>query len=138
MKKLLTSDKVYIRKSGILNAGRGVYARRDIKKNEIIEKCPVIEVPKHDLANLRESILVTYFYYFGKNKQQLLIALGFGSIYNHAYKANATYKISHIEKTIDFIALKDINKDDEITVNYRYPNPKNKNPLWFEIVPLPK
>jgi len=138
VKKLLTSDKVYIRQSRILNAGRGVYARRDIKKDEIIEKCPVIEVPKHDVSNLRESILVTYFFYFGKNKERLAIALGFGSIYNHTYEPNATYKIKHREKTIDFIALSDINKDDEITVNYNYGNPKDKSPLWFEAIPSPK
>jgi len=130
MKKLLTSDKIYIGQSKILNAGRGVYARRDIKKGEIIEKCPVIEVPKYDMSNLRESILVTYFFYFGKNKERLVIALGFGSIYNHANKPNARYKIRHTEKTLDFIALSDIKKDDEITINY---NPRDKRPLWFVV-----
>lgn len=137
MKKLPTSDKIYIRQSKILNAGRGVYARRDIKKDEIIEKCPVIEVPKHDMANLRESILVTYFFYFGEHKERLAIALGFGSIYNHSYKPNARFKIKHKELSIDFIALNDIKKDQEITVNYNS-NPKNKRPLWFDVLPQPK
>ena len=137
MKKLLTSDKIYIAKSKIRNAGRGVYAGRDIKKGEIIEKCPVIEVPKHDVSNLRESILVTYFFYFGKNKDRLVVALGFGSIYNHAYEPNARYELGRTEKTLDFIALKNIKKDDEITVNYN-PNPKNKSPLWFEAAAPPK
>ena len=132
MKKLVASEKIYIKQSKILDAGRGVFAKRDIKKDELIEKCPVIEVPKYDVSNVRESILVTYFFYFGKNKQRLAIALGFGSIYNHSYKPNATYKIRHKEKTIDFIALKNIKKDDEITVNYNYGNPKDKSPLWFE------
>ena len=131
MKKLSASDNIYISKSKILNAGRGVYARRDIKKNEIIEKCPLIEAPKHDMANLKESILVTYFFYFGKNKERLAVALGFGSIYNHSYKPNARYKIKHTEQSIDFIALNDIKKDEEITFNYNR-NPKNKRPLWFE------
>lgn len=138
MAKIYTSKKIYISKSKIKKAGRGVFAARDIKKDEIIEKCPVIEVPKHDVSNLRESILVTYFFYFGKNKERLTIALGFGSIYNHTYEPNATYKIKHAEKTIDFIALKDIKKDDEITVNYNYGNPKDKSPLWFEVIPPPK
>ena len=137
MLRFPTSDKIYIGQSGIANAGRGVYARRDIKKDEIIEKCPIIEVPKHDVSNLRDSILVTYFFYFGKNKERLVIALGFGSIYNHAYEPNARYKIGRREKTLDFIALGDIKKDDEITVNYN-PNPKDLSPLWFETVPLPK
>ncbi|OGM21832.1 hypothetical protein A2714_02510 [Candidatus Woesebacteria bacterium RIFCSPHIGHO2_01_FULL_38_9] len=132
MKKLVASEKIYIKQSKILDAGRGVFARCDIKKDELIEKCPVVEVPKYDVSNVREGILVTYFFYFGKNKQRLAIALGFGSIYNHSYKPNATYKIRHKEKTIDFIALKNIKKDDEITVNYNYGNSKDKSPLWFE------
>src|SRR5664279_5321874 len=133
MKKLLASDKIYIKQSSILSAGRGVYAGRDIKKDEIIEKCPIIEVPKHDTANLMESILVTYFFYFGKNRQRVAIALGFGSIYNHTYRPNALYKIKHTVNRIDFIALKDIKKDDEIMVNYNYGNQKDKSPLWFEV-----
>jgi len=134
MKKLLASDKVYICKSKISNAGRGVYARCDIKKGEIIERCPIIEVPKNDTSKLKESILVTYFFYFGKNKERLAVALGFGSIYNHSYKPNATYKIKPSQKIIDFIALDNIKKNDEITFNYNHGNQKGKkNPLWFEV-----
>ena len=134
MKKLLASDKVYICKSKIPNAGRGVSARRDIKKGEIIERCPIIEVPKNDMSNLKKSILVTYFFYFGKNKERLAISLGFGSMYNHSYKPNTTYKIKPSQMTIDFIALDDIKKDDEITFNYNHGNQKGKkNPLWFEV-----
>jgi len=135
MKKLFTSDKVYISKSGILDAGRGVYARRDIKKGEIIERCPIIEVPKHDVSNLKESILVTYFFYFGRSKERLAIALGFGSMYNHAYKPNTTYKINQREMIIDFIALDDIKQDSEITFNYSNGSDTKdkKSPLWFEV-----
>ncbi len=134
MKKLLTSKKIYIKESEIKNAGRGVYAKRYIKKGEIIESCPIIEVSRYDTANLRESILVTYFFYFGKNKEKLLIALGFGSIYNHSYKPNAIYKIKSVKKLIEFVALKNIKEDEEITVNYNKKG-KNKNPLWFETKP---
>ncbi|OGM08525.1 hypothetical protein A2Z67_02225 [Candidatus Woesebacteria bacterium RBG_13_36_22] len=135
MKKIFTSDKVYISKSGILNAGRGVYARRDIKKGEIIERCPIIDVPRGDMSNLKESILVTYFFYYGKNKKRLAIVLGFGSIYNHSYKPNATYKIKQKDMIVDFIALHNIKKDDEITFNYSHcGNLKDqKRPLWFEV-----
>ena len=133
--KRLASNKVYISKSIIPNADRGVFASNDIKKGEIIERCPIIEVSKNDTSNLKESILVTYFFYFGKNKEQVAIALGFGSIYNHSYKPNATYKIKRKEKIIDFIATDNIKKNDEITFNYsNCGNLKKgkKNPLWFE------
>lgn len=138
MKKLYPTSKVYVAKSKIKNAGSGVFADRDIKKGEIIEVCPAIIVPKHDMSNLAESILVTYFFYFGKNKEKLAVALGFGSIYDHSYEPNATYKINHKEQTINFAALKDIKKGDEITVNYNFGNPKDKTPLWFNAGPKPK
>ena len=133
MKKLYSSNKVYVSKSNIKNAGRGVFAAQKIKKGEAIEVCPLIIVPKSDMSNLRESILVTYFFYFGKKKERLAVALGFGSIYNHSYTPNATYKIKVKKKTIDFTAIKDIKKNEEITFNYSFGNPKNKNPLWFEV-----
>ena len=133
MKKLYSSNKVFVSKSKIKNAGRGVFAAQKIKKGEVIEVCPLIIVPKSDMSNLRESILVTYFFYFGKNKERLAVAFGSGSIYNHSYTPNATYQIRVKKKTIDFIAIKDIKKNEEITFNYSFGNPKNKNPLWFEV-----
>ncbi len=136
MKKLLTSNKVYVGKSRIHNAGRGVFAKCDIKKGEIVETSPIIEVPQHDMSNLKESILVTYFFYFGKNKERLAIALGFGSLYNHSHKPNVTYKMSPKENLIDFIALSDIKKDDELTFNYHDSSSlkRKKRSLWFEKV----
>jgi len=133
MKKLYPASKIYVAQSKIKNGGRGVFASQNIKKGEIIEVCSLIIVPKNDLSNLRESILVTYFFYFGKKKERLAVVLGFGSLYNHSYTPNAIYKIKHTENTMNFIASSDIKKDSEITFNYKYGNPKNKSPLWFEV-----
>ena len=131
MKNIYTSDQIYVGRSKIIKAGRGVFAGGDIKKGEIIERCPIIEIPKHDSSSLNASILVTYFFYFGKDKERSAIALGFGSIYNHSYKPNAKFNIKQKLMLIDFIALENIKKDGEITVNYYNGNPK-KSPLWFE------
>ncbi len=133
MKKLLTSTSIYVMESKIPGAGRGVYAACDVKKGEVIETCPIIKVSKDEAAHLNESSLVTYFFYFGRNKEELLIALGFGSIYNHSYNPNADYKIQPTKNIIDFVAIKAIKKDTEITTNYNHGTPKDKNPLWFEV-----
>jgi uncharacterized protein len=132
MQKLTTSNKIYISQSKIPNAERGVFAGVNIKKGETIERCPIIEVSKHDTANLNESLLVTYFFYFGRNKERLALTLGFGSIYNHSYDPNATFKIKPKAKLIEFIALKNIKKDEEITFNYKHEKSKDNIPLWFE------
>lgn len=132
--KLQPSDKVYIGKSKIPRAGRGVFAKIDIKKGEVIENCPFIEISEGEISNLESSTLISYLFFFGKNKKRAVFALGFGSIYNHSDKPNAKFKIKTKEKIIEFIALKHIKKDSEITFNYRG-NGKRKNkkkPLWFE------
>ena len=134
MKKIFSSSKVYVCKSRTPKAGRGVFARSDIKKGEIIETSPIIEIPQNDRSNVKDGILITYFFYFGKNKKRQALALGFGSIYNHSYKPNITYNIKSTEKLIEFIALDDIKKGEELHFNY-LGNSKQKNkkrPLWFE------
>lgn len=132
MKNILSSEKVYVNKSKIPHSGRGVFANQDIKKGEIIEKSPIIVIPKSDMSNLNESILTTYFFYFGKNKEKLAVVLGFGSLYNHSYKPNMTYEIKEKEKVVNFIAIKDIRRNEEITFDYKSGDSKNKTPLWFE------
>lgn len=133
MKKLFSSGNIYVARSKIQKAGRGVFAGAAIKKGELIERCPVIEILGHDVANLNDSNLATYIYYLGKHKERLMLALGFGSIYNHSYQPNAAYKENYKEKLIDFIAIKSIKKDEEITVNYSQGNQKDSSPLWFTV-----
>jgi len=131
VKKILSATKIYVSESKLPDGGRGVFAESAICSGEIIERCPIIEIPEGDLASLGESVLVNYFYFFGKNKEVMLIALGFGSIYNHTYTPNARYKIKPKEQVIEFMAVKNIKKNEEITVNYVPDNPQNL-PLWFE------
>lgn len=126
-------NKIYISQSKIPNAGRGVFANVHIRKGEIIEQCPVIEIPDHDASQVNKSILNTYIYYLGKNKDQLVIALGFGSIYNHTHQPNAKYKKMLSKARIDFVSIQEIFKDEEITVNYNQGNQKDKSPLWFTV-----
>jgi SET domain-containing protein len=133
IKSIISTDKLYISQSAIPDAGRGVFAKVIIKKGELIEMCPVVLIPEHDVAGLSESFLLTYFYFFGKNRERIVFALGFGSVYNHNYAPNATYKENRGGKALEFIALRDIKKDEEITVNYVQGKHKNKHPLWFSV-----
>jgi SET domain-containing protein len=133
MKNILSLEKIYVKISNIKGAGQGVFARKIIKKNEIIENCPFIELSESDPANLLGSKLVTYFFYFGKNKERIAIALGFGSFYNHSNEPNAKFEINEKEKIIVFTAIENIKEKEEITFNYRgCERTPNKRPLWFE------
>ncbi len=123
-------DKLYISQSKIPNSDRGVFANVNIKRGESIETCLFIEIPKHEISRLEESIFINYVYFFGKNKERMLLALGYGSIYNHSYIPNAKYEIKANEGIIKFISIKNIKRNEEITVNY-VQGTKEQVPLWF-------
>lgn len=125
-------SKVYISKSKIPKAGRGVFAAVDIKKRETIESCPVFVLPRKDYPLVKRTALRDYYFMWGKTTSA--ICLGFGSLYNHSYRPNATYKKLIKEQTIKFIALKSIKMGEEITVNYHYGNPDDNSPLWIKSI----
>lgn len=115
------STKVYLADSNIKHASRGIFATQKIKKGETIEVCPIILL-KDEVPKLKKSELYHYYFLWG-NQSDVAIALGFGSIYNHSYKPNATYEKHLKARTIEFIALESIDKGEEITINYNYGDP---------------
>ena len=132
MNNLIPSKKIYLSKSTISSAGRGVFAFRVIKLNEVIEKCPVFVLPGKDYLRVKKTEMRNYYFMWGKTTAA--ICFGFGSLYNHSYQPNATYKKLTKDKSINFIALKDIKKGEEITVNYNYGNPKDSSTLWIKSI----
>lgn len=111
--------------------GRGIFAEQDIARGELIEVSPVIIIRKEEWEKyLEKTILYDYCFYWGED---LAIALGYGSLFNHSYDPNAKYYNNKTNSSIDFYAIKDIKKDEEITVNYNG-YPKDDSPLWFEVI----
>ncbi|MBN1168679.1 SET domain-containing protein-lysine N-methyltransferase [Candidatus Woesebacteria bacterium] len=129
MKNFRPPQKIYIKTSDIKSAGRGVFAREKINKGEIIEICPFIKIDKNDPENLFGGELVTYFFYFGKNREEIALLLGFGSLYNHSYSPNCKYEIKPKERVVRFTATRNIKINEEITFNYKG---DNTTKLWFE------
>lgn len=131
MPKIVSTNKLYISQSTIPDSGRGVFANVNIPKGQIIETCPYLEIPGSEIENIAAGYLHNYLYFFGPDKDSALLALGFGSIYNHTYTPNAIYKIKPQQQVIQFISTQNIKKSQEITVNYIQSNP-DSGPLWFE------
>ena len=111
--------------------GRGVFCKQEIRKDEIFEICPILVIPAEDYNAVSESQLVDYFFNFNKDENSKAIALGFGSIYNHAVYSNAAYILKQESKTIEFYALEDIKPGTEITINYGGERGKDYK-IWFE------
>lgn len=132
--KQLPAEKIYLADSSITNAGRGVFALDQIKEGELIERCPIIYLTEQDYPLTKQTTLLNY-YFLNESENRAAVALGLGSLYNHSYEPNATYKKCLEEGFIDFVALKEIKVDEEITVNYNYGNPEDKKDLWIKEIP---
>jgi SET domain-containing protein len=113
--------------------GRGVVATRKFKKGEILEIAPVFVFPAKDDKLIGETKLNGYTFRWGDRGKLSALAMGCGSFYNHSYDANAKYQGTYEDDTIEFLAVKDIEAGEEITINYNG-SPKNKKPVWFDVV----
>lgn len=116
----------------IPNKGRGVFALRDFKEGEIIESCPVINVTPTERKHCEKTILAEYIYPWRSTRSGSVV-LGYGSLYNHSFAPNADWKQNFKSERMVYRALRDIKKDEEITVNYNG-EPDDKTLIdWFEV-----
>src|SRR5882672_9175016 len=113
---------IHIAKSSIKKAGRGVFASTDIKKGEVIEICPILILWSKDNTHILETKLQSYVFEYTKGTT--MMALGYGSLYNHKAAANAKYELlEHAGKPeqdseLYITALKSIAKNEEIYIDY--------------------
>jgi SET domain-containing protein len=93
--------------------GWGVFAKEKILKGEVVEVCYGL------IDNYITSPLKDYAFSINKNgsEDDLIHLLGYGSIYNHNADANIIWKVVETN-IIEFIAIKDIEIDEEICHNY--------------------
>ena len=113
---MIYNSKIYIDKSPI--HGWGVFAKEDIIENEVFEECPILTLP----ITKGEStpLLIDYRFNWpqGTEWEEQVLALGYGSLYNHSDNANAFW-VSDIEnRTFKFISSRPIKKGEEIFVWY--------------------
>ena len=119
---------LYIQESSL--KGRSIFTAQDIPEGSVIELCPVLVLPKEDCVKIHETKLHDYYFLWGTTGE-CAIALGFGSIYNHATEANSDYEMLLDEKCIRIIAKRNIEATEEITINYM-DGGEQKSELWFE------
>jgi SET domain-containing protein len=107
--------KISIKKSSVHRYG--VFADENIKVNAVIEKCPIV------IFNTDEKSLLGDYTFTHKENGQLL-ALGYGSLYNHSSQPNASYSLDSENDLFVFYASRSIKKGEEIYISY--------GESWFE------
>lgn len=121
------NDKIYLSHSPI--GSRGVFAKEDIQKGEIIEVCPIILEAEDKI--IKNSNIMQYVFYSDASESEYAIAFGYGSMYNHNDKNNAEWKVDKPNLKLIITAIKDIQKGDEIYVSYgsKYWTSRGSKPL---------
>jgi SET domain-containing protein len=97
--------------------GRGLYTTENIKKGEVVMKCPVIPLDDYEFQQQKDTIIELYNFDW---KDGSAIALGLGSLFNHNDNPNVTYVNDYKGQSIVFTALCNIRKGSQLFIDYGY------------------
>jgi hypothetical protein len=107
---------LYVKHTGTPR-GRGVYAARSFLKGEVVEIAPVIVFNKGRLP-IKLATVVYEWESSVDSPYSTAIALGYGSLYNHANPANLVYVSDGAALVIIYFASRNIRRNEELTINY--------------------
>ncbi|NVD73734.1 SET domain-containing protein-lysine N-methyltransferase [Duganella sp. BJB1802] len=111
------TSKLIVKDTGT-KKGRGVYANQMFHCGEIVEKCPVILIPKQLSLPIEVQTLLFDWTTLAKAEDLYALAAGFGSMYNHSNPSNLRYAADRDGKLLLFIAVTTIYQGEELTINY--------------------
>jgi len=127
------NNHLYI--ASIPNKGRGVFTKKYIEKDTIIETAPVIVMSAEDRLLLDKTLLHDYiFEWQPEGKSLCCMALGWIPIYNHSYTSNCEYFMDYDAELMYIQTMHDIQPEEELTINYNGPWDSSE-PVWFPTEP---
>lgn len=95
---------------------RGLIAARNIRKGEVIERCPVVFIENRQEKLVEQTVFSSFWYDWNKHKS--CVPLGYGALYNHSYEPNTKYHFDYRNRRLVFSALRDIRRGEELFINY--------------------
>ncbi len=123
----------HLRVVPIAGKGRGVLAGRRFTEGEVIDEAPVVVVPSTEWPLVEQTTLSQYCFTWDEDTEEAAVALGHGSFVNHSYSPNAYCVLREEGPVMEFVALRDIEEGEEITINYTG-EPEGRDPVGFEVV----
>lgn len=111
--------------------GRGVFAAEKIPAHTVIEISPVLVLSAGDRKHVEKTILFDYIFEWGHERKKACIALGYLSLYNHAYNANCDYEMDFDANLMTIKTVRAIKKGEELFINYNAVA-DDSTPIWFD------
>ena len=102
----------FIAKSHIPDSGYGVFANKDYKEGDVVEINRFLEFVDNN------SGLENYVFKSHLSSNKNIIVLGNGSVFNHHDNNNVNYYYINKKGFFMYKANKDINKGEELYINY--------------------
>ena len=87
--------------------GKGAFAKKDIKKNTIIDVANVILIPNKDYEKIKKTVLYDYCYIWKDPKHkpgfENAITLSISQFINHSYEPNIRYLYDYKNKALEIL-----------------------------------
>ncbi len=116
--------------------GRGAFAKKNIKKGTVIDVANVVLITNRDYKKIKKTQLYNYCYIWEdpnlKPAFKNAVTLSVSQFINHSYAPNLRYLYDYKNKAIEYSAIQDIAKGEELTVNYNG-LVDDTSPLWFKV-----
>ncbi|MGP8214883.1 MAG: SET domain-containing protein [Bacteroidia bacterium] len=112
------SPKIEVRKSSL--HGIGVFAKKNIKENEVLEENPyiILKGDWHKLPRLLQEYIFGWTKDLEDAKSKAALVFGTGALYNSSPKPNADWQTSIKKNRFIFYAIKNIKAGEEIIIDY--------------------
>src|SRR5580658_3308859 len=126
----MAHPQLYIGETG--NKGRGVFTKKKLRTDEVIEIAPVIVMTAEERKLLDETLLHDYiFEWQPEGADMCCMALGWVPLYNHSYESNCEYFMDYDNNTISIKTVRNIKAGEELTINYNG-DWDDKTKVWFD------
>jgi SET domain len=110
--------------------GRGLFASSDIPPRTLIHVAPCIPILKDEYdQHMKHTVLEHYLFNDTRSSGagNKLLALGYGSLFNHSSHPNVDYRVNSENLAIEYSSgYQTIPKDEELCISYG-------SNLWFEV-----
>lgn len=109
-KRMCETEHLFVADSKL--GGRGVFAKHDFAKGDVVERCPYLRMDEDDA----DGLLLDYV--FEDSEGSVVLPLGYGALYNHAHPGNLDHYDDEDDDVFEYLAARDILAGEELCLDY--------------------
>jgi hypothetical protein len=99
--------------------GRGVFTTIDIPRGTLVENAHAIKIERGEYGEHLSKTCLEHYVYSAPNKSgDMFLALGLGSLFNHADPPNLDFRVFAAEQRVEYFAARAIKAGEELCIYY--------------------